>query len=145
MRTILALSLLALSSLSACTKSTSIAQFNMIPGAEAAVACHAETSTVEIRNVGTEPAEITIQGDQPIVGAPQTLAPNAAWKQTFPGDVEILLHNRGTSIARLQVFSPNWNDYRIALFPEGRKDRVDAIMIVEPTDPGWYKNTGRPQ
>lgn len=127
--------------LPACTKSSSIQQMNMVPGADAAIAINAPTTAIEIRNVGTEPADVVVEADRPIMTPPVVLLPNASWKHEFPGSVEILLHNRGTNTAQLQLFTPNWNQIRVALFPNGRQDQNMVVWIVRPQSESDYNET----
>lgn len=122
-------------------KNTSIQQMNMVPGADAAVTIKAPTTAIEVRNVGTEPADIVVEADRPIMTPPVVLMPNASWKHEFPGNVDLLLHNRGKNTAQIQLFTPNWNQIRVALFPNGRGDPNMVIMIVEPQAAADYNET----
>lgn len=124
-----------------CTKSSSIQQVNMVPGADVAITIKAPTTAIEIRNVGTEPADVVVDADRPVMTPPVVLLPNQSWKHEFPGSVDLLLHNRGTNTAHLQLFTPNWNQIRVALFPNGRQDPNMVIMIVEPQASADYNET----
>lgn len=126
---------------SGCGKSSSIQQINMVPGADVAVTINAPTTAIEIRNVGTEPADVVVEADRPIMTPPVVLMPNQSWKHEFPGTVDLLLHNRGTNTAQIQLFTPNWNQIRVALFPNGRQDQNMVIMIVEPQAAADYNET----
>lgn len=122
-------------------KNSSIQQMNMVPGADAAISINAPTTAIEIRNVGTEPADVIVDADRPIMTPPVVLMPNQSWKHEFPGSVELLLHNRGSTTAQLQLFTPNWNQIRVALFPNGRQDQNMVIWIVRPQSEASYNET----
>ena len=122
-------------------KSNSIQQVDMVPGADLAVKISAPTTAIEIRNLGSEPADVTVEADRPIMAPPVMLMPNATWKHEFPGSVELLLHNRGQSTAQLQIFTPNWNEISMALFPNGRGDPNMVVWIVRPQAAADYNET----
>lgn len=126
--------------LSGC-KNNSIQQVNMVSGADLAVTIKAPTTAIEIRNVGSEPADVVVEADRPIMTPPVVLMPNQSWKHEFPGSIDLLLHNRGQNTAQLQIFTPNWNEISMALFPNGRGDPNMVIWIVRPQSESDYNET----
>jgi hypothetical protein len=126
---------------SGCTKSSSIQHVNMVPGADVAVQINAPTTALEVRNIGAEPADIVIEADKGFPAPQAALPPNGTWQHTFNGNVDILLHNRGKNTAYLQLFTPNWNQIRVALFPNGRQDQNMVVWIVRPQSEADYNET----